>query len=199
MKPKISIVIPVYPMPNKDFFLKRCLDSVKSQTFTDYEIVMPENPNGWSANHVEGILRARGDLIKFLHMDDFFAHKGALQDIVNNFHAETNWLITGCDNNPHPYWNDEVCFGKNTLGGPSVLTIRNENPLLFNESLTWLVEKEYYQRLYERYGPPFILDGINVKIGLHKGQATHLISDEVKAREHEYMRKKYEKNISNTK
>ena len=80
-KPKISIIVPICERPDKDIVLKRCLRSIKKQSFTDYEIVMPENGLGWSANHNEGIRRAKGELIKFLHMDDFFSHEHALRDI----------------------------------------------------------------------------------------------------------------------
>ena len=80
IKPKISIIVPVCNRPDKEVVLKRCLDSIKKQSFKDYEIIMPENGKGWSANHNEGIKQARGELIKFLHMDDFFANEKALQE-----------------------------------------------------------------------------------------------------------------------
>ena len=64
---KISIVIPVSKkMKNGDYFLKRCLKSIKSQTFKDYEIVMTEKGNA-SHNTNEGIKQAKGDYIKILH------------------------------------------------------------------------------------------------------------------------------------
>ena len=201
-RPKVSIVIPVYERPDKEACLKRCLDSIKSQSFTDYEIVMPENGLGWSANHNEGIRQSKGELIKFLHMDDFFADDRALQEIVSAFKDDVNWLVTSCAHslndgewfNPHtPRWNNKIWSGNNTIGAPSVLTIRNHNPLLFNEDLTWVVDCEYYQRLYERYGKPFVLDNINVIIGLSKHQATNTLSDELKAKEIKILNAQYSK------
>ena len=37
MKPKISVIIPVY---NAEATLRRCVDSVLSQTFTDFECLL---------------------------------------------------------------------------------------------------------------------------------------------------------------
>ena len=36
-KPKFSIIVPVY---NTEKYLKRCLDSIKGQTFSDYEVIL---------------------------------------------------------------------------------------------------------------------------------------------------------------
>ena len=197
---KISIIVPICNRPDKDIVLKRCLDSIKSQSFKDYEIVMPENGGGWSKNHNEGILKAKGELIKFLHMDDFFSDTNALQEIVNAFKSDVNWLVTACAHslndgewiNPHtPKWNNKIWSGNNTIGAPSVLTIRNQDPFYFNEYLTWLVDCEYYQRLYERYGKLTILDNINVIIGLSENQATNVIPTERKKWEEDYMVKLY--------
>jgi glycosyltransferase involved in cell wall biosynthesis len=197
---KISIVIPVYERPDKETVLKRCLDSIAIQSFKDYEIVMPENGKGWSANHNQGIRESKGEFIKFLHMDDFFSDNFSLQELVNNLKDGVNWLVTGCGHtydgtewiNPHfARWNNKMYTGNNTIGAPSVLTIRNEDPLFFDERLSWVVDCDYYQRLYERYGKPFVLDNINVIIGLSPNQATNNISEKAKREEVEYLIKNY--------
>jgi len=59
-----------------------------------------------------------------------------------------------------PKYHDRIYAGINTISCPSVLTFRNENPLLLDESLNWLVDVEYYKRLYNRYGLPFIIEDI---------------------------------------
>jgi len=160
-----------------------------------------KNPRkGMAQNTNEAIKKAKGDLIKILYMDDFLAHENALREIADNFKG--HWLVTGCahDNgsgtrtNPHfPKYTDKIGLGKNTIGSPSVLTIKNENPLLFDEKMTWLLDCDYYKRLYEKYGKPVILDTINVVIGLGKHQTTNYLSDAQKQNEQEYMTQKYEK------
>jgi hypothetical protein len=57
--------------------------------------------------------------------------------------------------------------------------------------MTWLLDADYYKRMYEKYGDPVILKDVNVVIGLHPGQATHLMGDERKVFEHNYITKKY--------
>ncbi len=191
----ISIVIPIHNMANKDFFLKRCLDSVEKQTFKDYEIVVVEEGK-FAENTNVGIRKARGDLIKFLLMDDYFYDENSLQQIADNF--KSGWMITGCVHDdgilhaPHmPHWSPLIIQGGNSIGSPSVLTIENKEPLFFDESLSWLVDCDYYKRLYDRYGEPTILNKMNVIIGIHEGQMTHLISDEIKHKELLMMKEKY--------
>jgi len=184
---KISIVIPFYKMPNYEFFLMRCLNSVFEQTFTDYEIVLV-NKGKWAENHNAGIKQAQGEYIKFLHMDDYFYDKYTLSRLAK---FEGNWMITGCSNNLSPRWTEDIVKGNNKLGGPSCLMIRNHNPLLFDKKLSWMVDCDYYQRLFKRYGEPEIWYGNFIEIGEHAGQATHLIKDEVKMQELKYMEEKY--------
>ncbi len=160
------------------------------------------NPKkGMAQNTNAAIDACSGDLIKILYLDDFLAHDKALEQIWQNF--EGGWLVTGCLHspdlnghyrlNPHyPRYSPQVQFGQNTIGSPSVLTIENKDPLHFDEEMTWLLDCDYYQRLRERYGEPAILDDLNVVIGLGEHQATFLLSDELKMREHEYLNKKYE-------
>lgn len=191
---RISVVIPVYDMPNGDFFLKRCLDSLEKQKFKDFEVVITQE-GMWAENHNAGIRKAKGEIIKFLHMDDYLFEDSLLK-ISDNF--KNGWLVTGCihDNghlfNPHfPIYNPDIVKGKNTIGGPSVLAIENKKPLLFDEKLTWLVDCDYYKKLYDKYGEPIILDDLIVAIGIHNGQATNLIPDYIKLNEQIYMERKF--------
>lgn len=195
----ISVAIPYHAgMHDAEYFLSRCIMSVENQKHVDYEIVITDNPNGWSANHNEAIRKCKGSIIKFLHMDDFLENEYALKHISDAFTG--GWLVTGCIHsrgggdrvNEHkPSWNDDICIGVNTIGSPSVLAIENIDPILFDEGLTWLVDCDYYMRLHHVYGEPTILSNTNVVIGLHKGQATNTISDTIKSNELEIMKKRY--------
>ncbi len=189
----ISIAIPTHNMKNKDFFLKRLLDSVREQTYQDYEIVITEDGK-MAENTNSAIKKSRGDLIKVMYMDDYFAHKNALKNIVDNFGEKDMWMITGCDTNPHPYWTDDIETGNNKLGSPSCLTLRNFFPLLFDEKLSWLLDCDLYKRLYDKRGKPKILDEVNVIMGVGDHQMTQILTNEEKLSEFNYMKNKYEKN-----
>lgn len=214
--PRVSIVIPVYGMENGVNLFRRVLDSIKMQTFKDFEIIVTDNSQtsifktisesypvtfyknfervGMAANLNFAISKAKGELIKVLFQDDYFTKEDSLQKIVDNF--TSGWLVTACGHDPDPqvhipYWNNSMIEGVNTIGSPSVLTFENKDPMEFDENMTWLLDCDYYQRLYERFGEPTILNDINVNIGLHNGQVTNLLSNTIKVREHEYMKEKY--------
>jgi glycosyltransferase involved in cell wall biosynthesis len=159
------------------------------------------NPiKGMAQNTNEAIRQSRGELIKILYMDDYMAHDDALGKIVKHFAGQ--WLVSGCthikmgERYTHqihtPSYSQDIQTGNNTIGSPSVLTIKNENPLLFDEEMTWMLDVDYYKRMYDLYGEPAILKDINVVIGLHSGQATHTMGDERKLLEYNYMLQKYE-------
>lgn len=160
-----------------------------------------KNPKkGMAPNTNAGIKSATGDIIKIIYMDDYLAHQDALKAIVEAFDGE--WLVTGClhDNgsgisNPHfASYNDNIHLGANTIGSPSVLAIKNrgEDTMLFDEKMQWLLDCDYYKRMYEKYGAPTILDDLNVVIGLHEGQMTNTMGNERKKQEEEYIKQKYD-------
>ena len=153
---------------------------------------------GASINTNVAMKAASGKLIKILHMDDYLSDEHSLQDIVDNFKG--NWLVTGCGHdigdgkiiNIHfPTYNKKVYLGKNTIGAPSVLTVKNDNPLMFDEILIWLNDCDYYKRCYDKFGEPDILNKVNVVIGVGKHQTTNNINNGLKKMEKEYMKKKY--------
>lgn len=114
-----------------------------------------------------------GKYIKVLFQDDFLYDSKSLE-VTKNFIDQnngTNWLVssqyhshTGSDlYNPHtPLWSDNIWVGNNTIGCPSVLTIKNNDIIYFDESLNWLMDCDYYKRLFDRYGHPKILNEFTV-------------------------------------
>ena len=208
----ISIVVPVCKMAGAEAnFLFRNLKSIREQTYKDVEVIVTDNSDdnnlkqicslfpdlnikhsfnpirGMAQNTNAGIKLATGDLIKFLYMDDYLAHENALKDIVNEFKGE--WLITGNTHyngehiyNPRFASVEGIMNNINTVGSPSVLTIKRHSPseqLLFDENMTWLLDVDYYKRLYKKYGEPTVLDDINIVIGTGEHQATHWRSESV--------------------
>ena len=57
IKPKISIIIPVY---NVEKYLRRCLDSVLKQTFTDWEAICVNDGSTDSSSEILAEYAARG-------------------------------------------------------------------------------------------------------------------------------------------
>lgn len=196
----ISICIPVYEMENKDFFLKRCLDSITNQAFKDYEIIITENGKGMASNTDEAIKKAQGGIVKILFMDDYLAHDDSLANLSARFRG--GWYVSGCDHDDginrgavhFPIWNiDTMNQGLNTIGSPSVLAFENNEPLLFDENMTWMLDVDLYLRLFKRYGPPTITNEVDVTIGIGKHQATSFLSDETKSKEHIEIINRYNK------
>ncbi len=217
----MSVCVPTHQMQDGKYFFTRLLDSLWNQSFQDFEIVVSDNSEddtiericewyrtgihyfrnskkGMAPNTNSAIQHSNGEIIKILYMDDYMAHDEALKKIVNHFKGQ--WLVSGCNHtingedffNAHiPHYCDEIINGKNTIGSPSVLTIKNYHSLLFDEEMTWLLDVDYYKRMYDLYGEPTILKDINVSIGIHDGQATNTMGDKRKLLEQEYITKKY--------
>lgn len=220
-KPLLSIAVPTHEMEEGEYFFRRLLDSLWNQSFQDFEIVVTDNSDnydirrlcewyktgikyshnsrkGMAPNTNEAIKRSEGDYIKILYMDDYMVDDFALEKLTQ--HLTGHWIVSGCAhtingedyfNNHYPRYSEDIHLGNNTIGSPSVLTIKNEDPLLFDEEMTWLLDCDLYKRYYDKHGPPMIIDEVNVIIGLHNGQMTHIMGEERKQREYEYMKNKH--------
>jgi glycosyltransferase involved in cell wall biosynthesis len=131
----------------------------------------PKGPYTSSANLNNAIKHAHGKLIKVMFLDDYLYSKDSLQEIVDNFDLNKDkWLVTGSEHTRdginyympfYPKYNDKIHLGDNTISSPSVLTIKNESPLLFDKRMIWLMDVDYYKRLHDKFGPPKILNKIN--------------------------------------
>lgn len=194
--PKISICVPIHWMKNWQFFLTRCLKSIEEQTFQDYEIILTKTGK-MAENTNHAIQSAKGDIIKILYMDDSFAHKDSLKNIAEGFKG--GWLVTGCVHDygdgklvqPHKPSFDGILRNGNTIGSPSVIAFENKDPLLFDENMTWVLDLDYYKRLYDRYGLPIILDSYDTVIGCGEHQMTNVLTYEEKDLEYKYFKDKW--------
>jgi glycerol-3-phosphate cytidylyltransferase len=66
--PLVSIVIPVWGDYKK--YLPECLESIKAQTYKNYEIIIVENKTDLPSARNEGIKKAKGKYILLLDVDD---------------------------------------------------------------------------------------------------------------------------------
>ena len=172
----------------------RCLESIEKQTFTDYEIILVKHSTmPVTSNRV--IESAKGEIVKVLYMDDWLESEDYLEKIVNAFmNPDVQWIITSTSTNKEPKWTDDLEAGNNKLGSPSALTFWNHcgHNQLFDEKLSWLLDCDLYKRLNILYGKPTILTSISVGIGIGDHQMTHVLTDQQKFEEVNYLKKKYE-------
>jgi glycosyltransferase involved in cell wall biosynthesis len=126
MKNKISICIPTYEQHGKGYiFLKKLLETVKTQTYTNYEVVISDHStnnelknlcdlfsNNMDIIYVKNTINRgnspfntnnaikfnTGDIIKIMFQDDFFITDDALEKINNAFNEQKcMWLVSGCN------------------------------------------------------------------------------------------------------
>lgn len=195
---KISIVIPFHWMENWPVFLSRCLMSIEAQTFKEYEIIFLKHSTMPITSN-RAMESAKGELVKILYMDDYFATANSLQEIVDNFKKEDHWLVTGCLHDKEgkigdyhsPKYTENIYTGNNGIGSPSVLTYRRKGSIDFDEKLSWLLDCDLYKRYFDLYSAPKILDTPNMIIGVGKHQTSNTMSDKEKQKEHDYLMKKY--------
>ncbi len=154
------------------------------------------NPmKGMATNTNRAMQLAEGEIIKILYMDDYLHGINSLKKIDAAFTDDVNWLATGCIHfdggalvRPHyPSYSHDIYTGNNTIGSPSVVSIRNKDLEFFDEKMTWVLDCDLYSRLYKKHGEPELLYDLNVVMGLHKNQTTNLLAEEVKRAEVNYM------------
>ena len=132
--------------------------------------------------------------IKILFQDDFLYNKNALhiQHNILKDNDKIKWLITTFIHSNdgvnfyrlyHPKLSDNIWTGNNTLGNPSNLTIKNKDLIFFDERLNWLVDCEYYYRLFLKHGEPTIINEITVVNRTHGKGLTDTTPQSLKDKE----------------
>lgn len=118
MSCKVSIIVPVY---NGEAFLRECLDSVRQQTMTDFEVICIDDGSadpsaeilreyaekdprfkaicrenrGVSATRNEGLALAQGDYILTLDCDDLYPSRHVLEAMVEAAEAQNADIVGG--------------------------------------------------------------------------------------------------------
>jgi glycosyltransferase involved in cell wall biosynthesis len=155
---------------------------------------------GIAGNTNNAIKFATGKILQIMCQDDYFYDENSLQRITDSFNINDGWMVSSYMHTENridifkqqlPTWNDHI-YLYNTIGTPSCLSFTNNDPIYFDENLTWFVDCEYYYRLYKRYGIPRVLNNINFVQYLWEGQTTNsIITQEIVAKEENYIRNKY--------
>ena len=121
MQPLISICIPVY---KNEILLERLLDSIKIQTFTDFEVIITDDspdqnilslcesytasfplsyswnniPLGSPANWNFAISKSKGDWIKIMHGDDWFTSESSLYSFAEATKKNIDFIFSAYSN-----------------------------------------------------------------------------------------------------
>lgn len=147
-----------------------------------------------SPNLNNAMKHCSGKWIKILFQDDFLYDDKSLlhqYDILEDnknikwlistfYHSNDGFTFYGLYN---PKLSDNIWNGNNTLGNPSNLTIKNGDLIYFDENLNWLVDCEYYYRLFLKYGKPTIISEITVVNRTHGNGLTDKTPQSVKDKE----------------
>lgn len=185
--PFISICIPAYQRVK---FLDRLLQSITNQQFKDFEIIVTDDsPDdsvlllcrqyldslpityhkneaalGTPANWNKAISLAKGDWIKLMHDDDWFAGPDSLQQFAAFAKTHQEDFIFSAFTNKFEHSEKEVTsypgsfrlyqlkkqpasiLSKNIIGHPSTTLHRNDGKCMYDEKLKWLVDIEMYIR-----------------------------------------------------
>jgi glycosyltransferase involved in cell wall biosynthesis len=156
-----------------------------------------------SANLNNCIAKAQGEVIKILFQDDFLYDETSLENCVAHYLGNTNsWLVSACAHykagtglyNPfYPKYHDNIQYGENTISSPSVLMFKNEDVEFFDENIFWLMDVDYYKRMYDKFGLPSICNYITVVNREHENQVTNtLATQNIRQQELSYIKEKYE-------
>jgi hypothetical protein len=159
-----------------------------------------------SPNLNNAIKNCTGSWIKILFQDDYLFGEDSLKN-HNTFIIEQNikhWLASATERSmdginvymPHyPRWNVNMVYGINTISSPSVICFKNEfgNNLKFDENLVWLMDVEFYHRMYIKFGEPKYIHTINIVNRTWESQVSSTLSEEIKNNEHKLIESKYVK------
>jgi glycosyltransferase involved in cell wall biosynthesis len=148
-----------------------------------------------SPNINESMKRCTGKWIKILFQDDFLYDEESLQKQFDFITKTENlvWFVTMFYHSNdginfyrlyHPFWHPHIYTGNNTMGCPSGITIKNEDLIFFDEEMNWLMDCDYYQRMFLKHGEPKVLNEITVVNRTWGERLTDTTPQEVKDREY---------------
>jgi glycosyltransferase involved in cell wall biosynthesis len=209
----ISVCIPAY---KRISFLERLLDSIQIQNFRHFEVVVtddsPDNevfefcqahplgeiiryfrntknlgtPENWN----ESLRHARGQWIKLMHDDDWFAHADALKIFADSARLHPEVLFFFC-NYSNVYMDSNIVqpvritrqwlkilkkdtrtlISGNQIGPPSVVFHKRSDKIYYDPALKWLVDIDFYNQFLKT--TPFLhISEDLVRVGLGEEQVT---------------------------
>jgi len=189
---------------SKDNNIKNYVEGLNNEKIKYYRY--QEHYGSSSANTNNAISKSTSPLIKILFMDDYLYGIDALQKIVTTMNKNKHkmWLTStylhtnnriNCDSPIYPSYKINKLFEAekvgNDLGCPTCLTIRKDVIERFDVKLKWLMDCDYYETLYRRYGEPIYLHEPTAVVFTHSNQVTYDCGDDLKRKEDLYMKNKF--------
>lgn len=172
-----------------------------SSKFNIVYIKNPLNRGNFSSNLNNSIRNSSGQIIKLLMQDDYLMDPKSLESVNSVFSdPSVNWAACGCysgwdsrDYNPLiPRYDDSsISRGINTIGSPSVISIRNKDVQYFDEGLSWVVDLDYYKKMNSVFGNPSIISEYSIFVQRHPNQITNTLPENIKHSEELELRRRY--------
>lgn len=164
-------------------------------------VAFHDGPRQASANTNNAMRHARGTVLKVLFQDDYLVDRTALAQHAEAFaQGDVAWALCGSGITRDgrgleapmvPQLNPNLYLGKNTVSSPSVLALRADAGMMFDEQLIWLMDVEMYRRCADALGAPHVLSAPLVANRLHAGQVSAGVSPELRRTELRYVRAKH--------
>jgi glycosyltransferase involved in cell wall biosynthesis len=176
---------------------------LKWDNILDIKYYLNENGRGIISPNINNAMRnCNGEWIKVLFQDDFLYDKFSLENQNRFIESISNlsWLMTTFYHSNdgftfyrfyEPVWNDLIWTGNNTMGCPSGLTLKNKDLIFFDEGLNWLMDCDYYYRMFLKYGEPKILKKLTSVNRTWGARLTDTTTEELKIKEFNLLKEKY--------
>ena len=136
------------------------------------------------ANWNNALRFAKGDYITYFCMDDYFYDNDSVARIMSEIqaHPDAKWFATSMFTAPTqvrvPRYNPSILF-RNTLGGPSGIIIRRElSSVQLDPQFLWFLDTDWYYRLWEEAGEPFIIPTPTLVVREHPNQLTNTVCND---------------------
>jgi glycosyltransferase involved in cell wall biosynthesis len=217
--PSVSICVPIFIRDTKILsFFAHLLHSIESQSYKDFEVVIAGDSESLAFLNSQGVLEksflgekakvflstnlgislntnfvishAKGNLIKIMYQDDFFADDSSLEEIVFALRkTRRRWLVSASGHWDEesskfgqimiPKLSKELFIARNTISSPSVVALKRKYYEPFSSDLELMLDCEWYVRMTHMHGRPKTLNKVSVINRLHKEQAQHRLRKKV--------------------
>lgn len=145
-------------------------------------------PLGSPANWNEALKKASGSYVLLLHHDDRLANEDSLMNFLNPFinddkvdfvFGRYNTIDKLCKGSFHPRHFDKyykeplLLIAGQTIGPPSNVMLKKSSEGWYDERYKWIVDIEFYVRLFQAKRKFYYVDTPLVQVGIHEGQVSN--------------------------